>query len=68
MPYIVCPSCGLRVYAAAAYLGVDSCSRCGSRLRGKPSGDRAGLHLRYASEAIEVLPGPSGGTTRSRKV
>ena len=68
MPYIVRPSCGLRVYAAAAYLGVDSCSRCGSRLPRKPSGDRDGLHLRDASEAIEELPWPRGGPPRSRKV
>jgi hypothetical protein len=53
MPYAVCPSCGLRVYGAAAYSGVDSCPRCGRGLPRRPGGDRNGLEIRYAAEALE---------------
>jgi hypothetical protein len=62
MPYIVCPRYELRVYPAAAYSGVDSCSRCVARL----GGGRDGLHLRYASEAVEELVRPRHRPPRSR--
>jgi DNA-directed RNA polymerase subunit RPC12/RpoP len=65
MPYIVCPRCELRVYTAAAYLGVDACSRCGARLPHRRGGGRDGLHLRNASEAIEELLRPRHRPSRS---
>ena len=55
MPYTACPDCGLKVYTAAAYSGVDSCTRCGASLPRRPAGDRDGMHLRYAAEALEHL-------------
>jgi hypothetical protein len=66
MPYIVCPRYELRVYTAAAYSGVDSCSRCGARLPPRRAGGRDGLHLRYPSEAVEELVRPLHRPSRSR--
>ena len=56
MPYTVCRACGLGVYTAAAYSGVESCIRCGRGLPRRSAGDRNGLHLRYVTEALDRLP------------
>jgi hypothetical protein len=62
MPYTAYPDCGLKVDSSAAYSGVDSCTRCGVSLPRRPRGDRNGMHLRYAAEALEQL------TRRARRV
>jgi hypothetical protein len=66
MPYIVCSRCELRVYTAAAYSGVDLCSRCGARLPRRRVGGRDGLHRHYASKAIEELGRRHNGPSRCR--
>lgn len=32
MPYIPCPSCGVRTYSAATWSNTDHCPRCGCDL------------------------------------
>jgi hypothetical protein len=56
MPYTVCPACGVGAYTAAAYSGVESCTRCGRGLSRRFARDRNGLHLGYATDALERLP------------
>ena len=34
MPYLICPSCALNSYSAAAYVTADLCPRCDRPLRG----------------------------------
>jgi hypothetical protein len=55
MPYIACSGCGLRVYTAAAYSGLDSCPRCGVALLHRRAAHRDEVSLRYAAEAFQRL-------------
>ena len=34
MPHLICPSCGLSSYSAAAFATVDLCPRCDRPLKG----------------------------------
>jgi hypothetical protein len=36
VPYLNCPSCGLRIYTAARHLAADECPKCGTELRVRP--------------------------------
>jgi hypothetical protein len=66
MPYIGCPRCDLRAYTAAAYSGVDSCSRCMALLPHRRAAGREGLQLHYALKALEELMRHNNGRARSR--
>jgi hypothetical protein len=50
MPYVVCPSCDLRFYSAAAYSTRGRCDRCGAEV---PSAPRAGRSVEDPAIAAE---------------
>ena len=40
MPHLICPSCGLTSYSAAARVTLDRCPRCDAALSGDSADDR----------------------------
>ena len=70
MPYISCPTCGVRTYSAATWSNIDHCPRCGRdlppRLRtgvataGPPQQLRRAAQIESATTALTRLRERSG--------